>query len=315
MKPKIAFVFPGQGSQALGLLSALAAFSPIIQQTFEIASEVLGKDLWQLAQSGPALMLNQTVWTQPVLLAAGVAVWRLWIAQGGQLPDFLAGHSLGEYTALTCAGSLELTDAIQLVANRGRYMQAAVPEGEGAMAAIVGLSDQQVCDVCGQATTADTQVSPANYNMPGQIVVSGHSQAVDCAVQLAKQAGAKLAKRIPVSVPAHCDLMRSAAQQLHHDLSQLNFQPPKIPVVNNVTAVVAHTPDGIKQALVKQLYSPVQWIKSIQWLQMQGVNYFIECGPGKVLSNLIKRMSPAEVTVMPIEDPINFHNALDLLRK
>lgn len=311
MSLKIAFVFPGQGSQVLGMLASLANHSPLIQERFKLASEVLGFDLWALSQTGPIEMLNQTALTQPVLLTAGVAIWDLWQSEKGMIPYYFAGHSLGEYTALTCAGSFDFIEAVTLVANRGLYMQEAVPKGEGAMAAILGLSDSQVSKICEQATSVGS-VSPANYNTPGQIVISGHSASVDRAIALAKEQGAKLAKRIPVSVPAHCQLMKPAAQRLANDLGVLTCKIPKIPVVNNVSASIETSTQAIQHALIKQLYSPVLWVDTIQWLLQQGVNAFIECGPGRVLSGLIKRISPADTYMTSIGEWPDFKKALGM---
>jgi [acyl-carrier-protein] S-malonyltransferase len=305
---KIAFIFPGQGSQALGMLASFSHV-PIIQQTFKEASSVLGSDLWQLAQMGPLAHLNQTAYTQPLLLTAGVALWRLWQSVGGSIPMYLAGHSLGEYTALTCAETVDFKAAVQLVANRGRYMQEAVPEGEGAMAAIVGLEDPQITALCLEAAQGEV-LAPANYNLKNQIVLSGHSAAIDRAVGLAKQMKAILAKRIPVSVPAHCCLMQSAAKKLAIDFKQHQWSPPKIPVVNNLATVVETTPIAIQQALLKQVYSAVLWGDCVQYLLQQGVNYFIECGPGKVLSGLIKRSAPSTVKINSLGEYADFQAAL-----
>jgi [acyl-carrier-protein] S-malonyltransferase len=309
MPNKIAFVFPGQGSQQLGMLSSLARYFPEIKSTFEEASSCLGYDMWELAQEGPIEQLNQTVYTQPVLLTASVALWRLWHAQLGRKPVFLAGHSLGEYTAYTCGGSLTFNSAISLVEKRGRYMQAAVPEGVGAMAAIVGLEHNKVEIICEKACEGD-HVSAANYNMPGQVVISGHQTAITRAIHLAKQEGARLAKQIPVSVPAHCRLMKPAARALEEAFHQIHCVAPQIPVVNNVNAEVVKAPNIIKATLVEQLYKPVQWVKTIQWLLTQEVDCFIECGPGQILRGLIKRMVPNSVTVLSIGEYEAFEHAL-----
>lgn len=291
MSSQLAFVFPGQGSQSLGMLKDLNQQFPLIQETFATASECLGYDLWQLTQEGPESQLNQTEKTQPALLAGGVALFKVWQAQGGPLPGWMAGHSLGEYTALVCADSLNYADAISLVALRGRLMQDAVAEGQGAMAAIIGLTDEQVTAVCEEAAQGDA-LSPANFNAIGQVVVAGETSAVTRAIELAKSKGAKLAKMIPVSVPSHCALMKPAADKLAEHLASIPFSKSTVPVINNVDVTAAYTPDGIRAALVKQLYSPVRWVETIQLLTQKGVTQFVECGPGKVLAGLNKRIVP-----------------------
>lgn len=286
---KIAFLFPGQGSQTIGLLSSLAVHFPLIEQIFAKASAQLGYDIWELAQQGPSEKLNQTVHTQPILLTAGVALWELWKSQGGKLPVFLAGHSLGEYSAYTCAGTFNFEEAVSLVSKRGQYMQEAVKEGEGAMAAILGLTSKEVKEVCEQACQNE-QVSPANYNMLKQIVISGHKTAVYRAMEIAKRKGARLSKIIPVSVPAHCHLMKPAAQRLASDLSNLTCTLPHIPILNNVNANFIKDVKMIQNSLVEQVYQPVRWVESMQWLIDQGIECFIECGPGQVLTGMLKRM-------------------------
>jgi [acyl-carrier-protein] S-malonyltransferase len=285
----LAMVFPGQGSQTVGMLSGLAESSPQVGDTFAQASEVLGYDLWELVQQGPVEVLNQTGNTQPAMLAAGVAVWRAWQARGGVRPVVVAGHSLGEYTALVCAGALQYGDAITLVAERGRCMQSAVPEGAGAMAAILGLDDAAVAGVCEAAAQGEV-VSPVNYNSPGQVVIAGHAAAVERAAALAKEAGAKRAVLLPVSVPSHCSLMTSAAAEFAARLAQVNISSPEIPVIQNVDAKAHADPVMIRENLGKQLYSPVQWVKSVQSMRAQGVTRIIEAGPGKVLAGLCKRI-------------------------
>ncbi|BBB15241.1 malonyl CoA-acyl carrier protein transacylase [Candidatus Rickettsiella viridis] len=307
MSKKIAFLFPGQGSQAVGMLSELASHYPLIEETFAEASQALECDLWQLSQQGPAEQLNQTQITQPALLAASVALWRLWKKEGGKLPLLMAGHSLGEYSALVCAGALEFPTAIRLVAERGRLMQEAVPSGVGAMAAIVGLEDSALQELC--ASVAQDQVlSPANYNSIGQTVVAGNSEAVDRLVEKAKQAGAKLAKRIPVSVPSHCALMKPAAERLADYLNTVSFLAPQFPVINNVDVKAEETPEAIKDALVRQLFSPVRWVEIIQYLEKQGIEQLIECGSGKVLAGLNKRIT--DIPTLSIQNPDLFKNAL-----
>lgn len=289
MTPKFAFVFPGQGSQTVGMLAELAAEYAIVRDTFAEASTALGYDLWHLVSQGPESELNETHRTQPALLTASVAVYRLWQQQGGAVPAYFAGHSLGEYSALVCAGVLSLTDAVTLVEKRGRYMQTAVPAGVGAMSAIIGLDDALIKKACIEAA-GDEVVSPVNYNSPGQVVIAGHKAAVERAGELCKSFGAKRALPLPVSVPSHCALMEPAAAQLASDLAALTFHTPVIPVVNNVDVAVVTTQEDIKDALIRQLYSPVRWTESIEWLAAQGVTDVIEMGAGKVLAGLIKRI-------------------------
>lgn len=307
MSKKIAFIFPGQGSQAVGMLSELATHYPLIEETFAEASQTLEFDLWQITQQGPVDQLNQTQITQPALLAASIAIWRLWQKEGGKLPLLMAGHSLGEYSALVCAGALEFSAAIRLVAERGRLMQEAVPNGVGAMAAIVGLDDSALQELC--ASLAQGQVlSPANYNSIGQTVVAGNSEAIDRLVEKAKQAGAKLAKRIPVSVPSHCALMKPAAERLADYLNTVSFLPPQFPIINNVDVKIEETPKAIKEALVRQLFSPVRWVEIIQYLEKQGIEQLIECGSGKVLAGLNKRIT--DIPTLSIHNPEAFKSAL-----
>lgn len=305
-----ALVFPGQGSQAVGMLAELAAAYPQVQQTFAEASAILGYDLWQLASTGPVEQLNNTSHTQPVLLAAGVACWRALQAagqrQGSMLrPHFLAGHSLGEYTALSVAGALDFASALKLVAERGRLMQAAAPEGAGKMAAILGLDDQAVVNACQKAVGS---VSAANFNSPGQVVIAGAAAAVDAAIELCKQAGAKRALPLPVSVPSHCDLMRPAAEQLALSLREMSFNDPLIPVVHNVDARPHSHGEDFAELLIAQLFQPVRWTQSVQWLLDQGVTRFVECGPGNVLGGLIKRIAKVhcadiEISTTSLDDP------------
>lgn len=286
---RLAFVFPGQGSQTLGMLSDLAAGHHVIRATFDSASAALGQDLWALAQAGPEADLNRTENTQPVLLAAGVAVFRAWQAAGGRNPDFLAGHSLGEYTALVAAGALSLEDGVRLVSLRGRLMQQAVPAGEGAMAAILGLDDDTVRQCCAEASAAGV-VEAVNFNAPGQVVIAGASAAVAAAIEKLKAAGAKRALPLPVSVPSHCALMKPAAEHLKVALADISFNTPGIPVVQNVAARVEPDADAIRDALVRQLYNPVLWVQTVEALAQQGVTRALECGPGKVLCGLNKRI-------------------------
>jgi len=297
VRKKFAIVFPGQGSQQVGLLSDLAKQYPIVKDTFDEASTVLGYDLWRLAQEGPAAQLDQTEFTQPVLLAADVACFRCWIASGGSMPDFMAGHSLGEYAALVCAESLDYKQAIELVAKRGHYMQEAVPEGQGAMGAIVGLGPDEIQTLCEQVSLAKgAVVSPANFNSIGQTVIAGQMEAVKTALQEAKARGAKLAKRIPVSVPAHCSLMQPAADHLSQDLAKINIKPNRVPVLHN-TDVSFHEADSIGSVLVAQLVNPVRWVETIEFLVEQGIVLFLESGPDNKLAGLNKRITDRAATL------------------
>lgn len=289
MTRKFAMVFPGQGSQSLGMLQDLATAETRVRETFEEASGVAGIDLWRLTREGPAEELNRTQNTQPAMLAAGVAVWRSWQAADGPAPDFMAGHSLGEYTALVCAGALDFRDAIGLVTERGRLMQAAVPEGEGAMAAILGLADDDVRNVCAQAA-GDDVVEAVNFNAPGQVVVAGQAEAVARAVELAKMGGAKRAVMLPVSVPSHCALMKPAADELATRLAAVKVTTPVIPVIHNASAAPEADPAKIRELLAVQLHSPVRWVESVQRMKTEGVEALFEAGPGKVLAGLVKRI-------------------------
>lgn len=285
---KIALVFPGQGSQTVGMLAELAAAFPTVKNTFAEASEVLSYDLWELTQNGPEEKLTQTEFAQPALLAAGVAVWRVWLEQGGLKPIVMAGHSLGEYTALTCAGVFAFKDAISLVADRGRFMQSAF-QGKSAMLAIVGLDEQTVQEICNEAAQNQVLV-PANYNSLGQIVLAGELEAAERAVILAKNKGARIAKVLPVSVPSHCALMRPAATQLEQRLASITMHPAQIPVIHNVDVVSHESIDQIRDALVRQLYSPVRWVETVQYMVKNSVTAIYECGPGKVLTGLNRRI-------------------------
>jgi len=283
-----AFIFPGQGSQSVGMLADLNATYPIVQQTFEQASEILHYDLWKLSQNGPKESLNQTEKTQPALLASSVALWRIWQDQGGTEPSFMAGHSFGEYSALVCAGALAYEDAVSLVQDRGRFMQAAVPEGEGAMAAILGLKDEQVIAVC---KAQEQIVSAVNFNSPGQVVIAGNTAAVEAAVAEAKKIGAKKAIKLPVSVPSHSSLMQPAAEKMAERLKDVTITVPKIAVIHNVDTSIKTQAEDIATALVQQLHNPVQWVATIEKMIAEGVTILIECGPGKVLTGLNKRIS------------------------
>ena len=285
----LAFVFPGQGSQSVGMLADLAAAHAEVQATFEEASQGAGVDLWQLSQQGPEEQLNRTENTQPALLAASVAAWRVWARLGGARPAQLSGHSLGEYSALVCADALSLHDAAALVAERGRLMQAAVPPGVGAMAAVIGGDDAQIAAVC--AEVADGQVvSPANYNSPGQLVIAGDAAAVDRALARLAELGVKKAIKLAVSVPSHCALMREAAKQLGSRMTSIDWQLPTISVVQNAAARSYESLDDIRGALQRQLYLPVRWTECVQALAAGGASRIVECGPGKVLTGLIKRI-------------------------
>ena len=286
---KLAFVFPGQGSQAIAMLDDFAE-NDTVQSTFKEGSDALGYDLWQLVAQGPAEKLNQTHHTQPALLTASVALWRVWQQESDVKPTILAGHSLGEYSALVCAGVLSLTDGVKLVEKRGQYMQTCVPEGIGAMAAVIGLDDQAIVDACAQAQ-ADEVVAAVNFNSPGQVVIAGHKAAVERAGELCKAAGAKRVLPLPVSVPSHCALMSDAADKLAVDLANITFNTPVINVVNNVDVAIETSGDAIKAALVKQLYSPVRWSETISKLGEQGITQMVEVGPGKVLQGLVKRIN------------------------
>lgn len=284
---KFAFVFPGQGSQSLAMMAAYGA-AESVRQTFAEASDALGQDLWAMATEGPAELLNQTVNTQPVMLAAGVAAYRLWQAQGGAAPALMAGHSLGEYTALVCAGALGFADGIRLVRLRAEAMQSAVPEGVGAMAAVLGLDDAAVRAVCAEAAQGEV-LEAVNFNSPGQVVIAGNKAAVDRGCALAKEKGAKRAVPLPVSVPSHCALMKPAADTLRAALAAIEIKSPEIPVLHNADVASHADPAAIRDALARQLYSPVRWVETIQAMAAQGVELIAECGPGKVLAGLNKR--------------------------
>jgi [acyl-carrier-protein] S-malonyltransferase len=288
MSASLAFVFPGQGSQSLGMLAELGAQQHVIIDTFAEASAALGYDLWALTQQGPEEQLNQTDKTQPAILAASVALWRLWQAEGGPRPAFVAGHSLGEYSALVAAGSLPFAGAVKLVELRGQLMQQAVPAGQGGMAAILGLEDADVLAACAEAAQGEV-VSAVNFNAPGQVVIAGSAAAVERAIEACKAKGAKRAMALPVSVPSHCDLMRPAAERFAASVEAIAWQAPQIPLVQNVSAAVVADLDTLKRDLLAQLYSPVRWVESMVALGDRGVTSLVECGPGKVLSGLNKR--------------------------
>ncbi|MBC8950935.1 MULTISPECIES: ACP S-malonyltransferase [Xenorhabdus] len=284
-----AMVFPGQGSQSLGMLADLAAEFPLVEQTFAEASAVLGYDLWALVQQGPVEELNKTWKTQPALLAASVAIWRVWQEKGGKVPSIMAGHSLGEYSALVCAGVIDFQQAIKLVELRGKLMQEAVPEGQGAMYAIIGLDNESIAKACEESAQGQI-VSPVNFNSPGQVVIAGEKEAVERAGAACKTAGAKRALPLSVSVPSHCALMKSAAEQLAAALQDVEFNQPQFPVVNNVNVKVEKSADAIRDALVRQLYNPVRWTESVEYIAELGIEQLLEIGPGKVLTGLTKRI-------------------------
>ncbi len=304
----VAFVFPGQGSQSVGMLGGFAD-NDLVRSLFTQASEVLGYDLWQRTQDGPAEALNQTDITQPAMLTAGVACWRAWLEQGGGKPAIMAGHSLGEYSALVCAGSLDFSDAVALVEARGRLMQAAVPADAGAMAAILGLDDATVKLVCAQQAGSEV-VEAVNFNAPGQVVIAGDRAAVERAVTGAKESGAKRALMLPVSVPSHCRLMGPAAVQLAERLASVKFESPTIPVINNVDVKIESDANAIRDALVRQLHNPVRWVEVIQAMGTQGATCIVESGPGKVLAGLNKRIDKS-MTAFPIHDPASLAQALE----
>jgi [acyl-carrier-protein] S-malonyltransferase len=308
---RLAFVFPGQGSQSVGMLTELAQAYPAVKETFEEASAALSYDLWQLVRQGPETELNRTDRTQPAMLAAGVAVWRVWNGNGGAVPEILAGHSLGEYTALVCAEAFTFADAIRLVADRARFMQEAVPPGQGAMAAILGLEDERVIAVCKQAEQGEV-VTAVNFNSPGQVVIAGTAAAVDRAVALAREAGAKRAVPLPVSVPSHCALMKPAAENMRRVLATTSMQRPVLPVLHNADVASHSEVEKIRDALVRQLYSPVRWVETIQAMERRGVNIVIECGPGKVLAGLNKRIG-RELTTLSVFDPDSLEEALSVV--
>ncbi len=307
----LAFVFPGQGSQSVGMLANLANDYPIVEEVFAQASDTLGFDLWQLVQTGSAESLNETFNTQPAMLAAGVAIWRIWCQQSSIRPAWMAGHSLGEYTALVCSDAIDFSDAIKLVAARGRLMQEAVPAGAGAMAAIIGLEDHQVVAVCAQVAESDV-VSAVNFNAIGQVVIAGHTPAVERAMIAAKEAGAKMVVKLPVSVPSHCELMRNAAEKLDVLLQETPISMPNTSLIHNVDVAAHSSAQVIRNALREQLFMPVRWVDTIQFMHDQGVTTFVEAGAGKVLMGLNKRIVKS-ATHLTIFDSETLHNVLERL--
>jgi len=299
-----AFIFPGQGSQAIGMLADLASEHQIVVDTFSQASEVLGYDLWELVQQGPVETLNETDKTQPALLTASVAIWRTYEASGKAMPAMFAGHSLGEYSALVCAGVIDFESAIKLVELRGQLMQQAVPAGSGAMYAIIGLDNDSITMACEAAAQGEI-VSPVNYNSPGQVVIAGSKAAVERAAALCKDKGAKMAVALPVSVPSHCELMRPAAEKLAVALEAIEFKTPKVKVINNVDVASPETATEIKDALVRQLYCPVRWSDSVTSMSESGITHLYELGPGKVLTGLAKRINRS-LTATAVNDAASF---------
>lgn len=311
---KYAMVFPGQGSQAVGMLSSLAAAYPVVGETLAEASAALGWDLGKLVREGPAEELNRTERTQPALLAAGIAVWRAWQTHAPPAPVSLAGHSLGEYTALVAAGSIGFADALKLVELRGQLMQGAVPEGQGGMVAVVGLDDEGVEKLCA-SYTGGLVLEPVNYNAPGQVVVAGQADALKWLEANAKPAGARMVVRLPVSVPSHCSLMKSAGLELSGRLTQVNFNTPSIPVLHNLDAAPRTQAVALRSALREQLYKPVRWAQTIKAMAADGAGAFLECGPGKVLVGLNKRILDKGVTSVALEEPAGIEQALQKVRE
>lgn len=309
---KFAMVFPGQGSQEIGMLKELSEAYPIVQEIFSEASSVLGYDLWNLVQEGSAEKLGQTWVTQPALLAASVAIFKVWQQKEGAKPDFMAGHSLGEYSALVCAGVIDFRDAIKLVELRGKLMQEAVPVGTGAMYAIIGLDNDVVVKACKEAAQGQV-VSPVNFNSPGQVVIAGNKEAVERAAILCKEAGAKRALPLAVSVPSHCELMKPAADKLAEKLKTISFQEPQYSVINNVDVKIETSAQAIKDALIAQLYSPVRWTEIVEFMANQGITLLVEMGPGKVLTGLTKRITKT-LSGCSVNDPTSLDAALESVK-
>ncbi|MEH6453261.1 MAG: ACP S-malonyltransferase [Psychromonas sp.] len=301
------FAFPGQGSQSVGMLAELAQAHPVVLDTFNQASEVLGYNLWELVQQGPVEALNQTDKTQPALLTASVALWRLWSESGAPKPSVVAGHSLGEYSALVCAGVIDFKEAVKLVELRGQLMQQAVPAGTGAMSAIIGLDNDKIAACCEQAAEGQV-VSPVNFNSPGQVVIAGNKEAVERAGVLLKEAGAKRVMPLPVSVPSHCALMKPAAEKLAVALQAITFNRPEIAVINNVDVIAETAPEKIKDALVRQLFCPVRWSEVVEKMAAEGITLQVEAGPGKVLSGLVRRIDKS-LTAQVINDTASLEKA------
>jgi [acyl-carrier-protein] S-malonyltransferase len=309
---KIAFVYPGQGSQSVGMMQSFANLAGV-RETFAEASERLGQDLWKLVSEGPAEELSLTVNTQPVMLAADIAVYRAWIAANGMKPELSAGHSLGEYPALVAAGALGFADAVELVRFRAQVMQEAVPEGEGAIAAILGLDDDLVKAACTEASSGGEVVEPANFNSPAQVVIAGNKAAVERGMEIAKAKGAKRAVLLPMSVPSHCSLMQPAAKRMRERLVSVDIKAPAIPVLHNADVKSASSGDAIKDALVRQLCQPVRWVETVRAFVAAGATHVVECGPGKVLAGLNKRIAP-QAKILSLSDEAAFKDALAALK-
>ncbi|MFG6666695.1 ACP S-malonyltransferase [Halomonas sp. HNIBRBA4712] len=313
MSQPLALVFPGQGSQQLGMLRELAERYSVVGTTFEEASDALGFDLWKIVQDGPDQALNQTACTQPALLTSSVAIWRVWQELEGPRPAIMAGHSLGEYSAMICAGVMGFAEGVRLVRLRGEAMQDAVPEGEGAMAAVLGLEDEAVEKAC-QSVAGGDVVAAVNYNSPGQVVIAGNRSAVERAIAACQEAGAKRALALPVSVPSHCALMRPAAERLRDYMQDIEFRPPRYTVVQNVDAQAHADVDTLRTRLIEQLYQPVRWSACVEKMAEQGASVFIECGPGKVLTGLNKRIVRGSKG-LAVNDPDSLDQALELARE
>ena len=303
----LAITFPGQGSQSVGMMQGFADL-PVVEATFREAQSLVGVDYWAMVTQGPAEALNQTVNTQPLMLVAGVACWRAWREKGGPMPSWFAGHSLGEYTALVAAKSLRFEDALPLVRVRAQAMQEAVPEGTGGIAAILGLDEGQLRSVCEEAAQGEV-LEPANLNSPGQVVIAGHRGAVERAMALAKQKGAKRAVMLPMSAPSHCSLMRPAAERLRERLAAIEVRPAEVPVVHNRSAAASGAPDDIRRMLIEQLDHPVRWIEVVQFMASHGVKRIVECAPGKVLTGLSKRIA-GDVECIAIQDSASLNTAI-----
>ncbi|HVY07596.1 MAG TPA: ACP S-malonyltransferase [Burkholderiales bacterium] len=309
---KIAFVFPGQGSQSVGMMNSFAAL-PSVRETFDEASGALGRDLWKLVEAGPAEELGMTVNTQPIMLVAGIAIFRAWRASGGPQPAVAAGHSLGEYSALVAAGALDFAEAVPLVKERAQSMQDAVPAGTGAMAAVLGLDDDAVRAACKEASSASEVAEAANYNSPAQVVIAGNKAAVERAMEIAKARGAKRAVMLPMSAPSHCSLMRPAADFMRERLKTVTIHTPVTPVVHNADVASFGAPGEIRDALIRQLCQPVRWAETIRKMVADGATHIVECGPGRVLAGLNKRISP-ETQTFTLADEAAFRQALDAMK-